>query len=331
MSEKIIYNSDWAKENVSMPDLLSCFGHEPVRLARHGMEYWYISPFRYEKEPSFHTSYLGGKWIWNDFGRGDVKGSGTVIGFLQMHESVDVSGALQILKNLFPHKGRAVSTLELKSLPMFRNITLSEKPRADNPIEEKLVVREVKEQVWNKGLIGYLTGERRINHKLALKYLRTICYENTETGKQYETLGFINESGDYECRDKFFKGILKSPGAEDRNTAKDISYIPGSEKGRVAVFEGFMDFLSVLTIKDVPVLSVDVIILNMVNMRKRAIDFIRQSSYEKIYTFFDNDSAGEKTTQMFLDEPDLSGKVFPQNHLYEGYKDYNQCLQDRSS
>ena len=56
---KIIYNSAWAKENVAMPDLLSAFGHMPVRATKQGAEYWYISPFRYEKEPSFHTSYLG--------------------------------------------------------------------------------------------------------------------------------------------------------------------------------------------------------------------------------------------------------------------------------
>ena len=72
-------------------------------------------------------------------------------------------------------------------------------------------------------------------------------------------------------RDKFFKGILKNPNATDRNTAKDISYIPGKEKGRVAVFEGFMDFLSVLTVKQVEVLPVDVIVLNMVNMRRSVL------------------------------------------------------------
>ena len=85
-----------------MTELLSCFGHEPVESRYNGRELWYISPFRYEKQPSFHTTNVGDKWIWNDFGRGDVKGSGTVIGFLEMHENVDVSGALQILKNLFP-------------------------------------------------------------------------------------------------------------------------------------------------------------------------------------------------------------------------------------
>lgn len=316
-----------------MPDLLSVFGHEPVRTAKQGGEYWYVSPFRYEKQPSFHTSYLGGKWIWNDFGRGDVKGSGTVIGFLELHENVNVSGALKILKELFPNKGRAVSTESIRRLPLFKGISIADisehtQENQNDPISGKLVIREIKDRVWDKGLIGYLAGERKIDHKIAVKYLKHIRYENTETGKFYNTLGFENDSGDFECRDKYFKGIIKNPAATDRNPAKDITYIPGREKGRAAVFEGFMDFLTVMTIKKQAVLSVDVIVLNMVNMRRRAIDFIRQVGYEKIYTFFDNDSSGEKTTQMFIDE--LGQGVESQNHLYKGFKDYNKFLQQQS-
>ena len=55
----------------------------------------------------------------------------------------------------------------------------------------------------------------------------------------------------------------------------------------------------------------------MVNMRRRAIDFIRQNDYQEIYTFFDNDQSGEKTTQMFMEETQFKGKVQPQNHLYK--------------
>ena len=64
-------------------------------------------------------------------------------------------------------------------------------------------------------------------------------------------------------------------------------------------------------------------------MRRRAVDFIKQADYEKIYTFFDNDSSGEKTTQMFIDE--LGQGVEPQNHLYKGFQDYNQYLQQKAS
>lgn len=327
MSE-IIYNSAWAKENVTMPDLLSAFGHLPVRTTKQGAEYWYISPFRYEKEPSFHTSYLGGKWIWNDFGRGDIQGSGTVIGFLEMHEKVDVSRALKILKELFPHKGNPTHSNSQGKLPLYGGLSMAPKSKS---ISNKLIIKETKDQIWDKNLIGYLTGERKINHQLALKYLRHVIYENTETGKTYHTLGFVNESGDYECRDKFFKGILKNPAANDRDPAKDISYIPGHDKSKVAIFEGFMDFLTVLTIKDQSVLSVDVIILNMVNMRQRAIDFIKQAGYQKIYTFFDNDPAGEKITQLFQNDPILKGRVEPQNHLYQGFKDYNHYWQKKKA
>ena len=165
---KTIYNAQWAKKNIAMPDLLSAFGHEPVRTAKGGNEYWYISPFRYEKEPSFHTSYVGDKWIWNDFGRGDIAGSGTVIGFLELHENVNVSEALQILKNLFPQAGRS-SWKNLRTTPLFKNIELAEKRDAEKKIEEKLVITEIRERIWDKRLIGYLAGERCINHKLALE------------------------------------------------------------------------------------------------------------------------------------------------------------------
>lgn len=311
-----------------MPDLLRAFGHKPVRSAKQGNEYWYISPFRYEKEPSFHTSYLGGKWIWNDFGRGDIQGSGTVIGFLELHENVNVSGALKLLKEFFPTRGQVIQPSELKRMPLFRDISITSRKAEATPISEKLVVREIKDQVWDKGLIGYLAGERKIDHKLALPYLKHIIYENTCTGKLYNTLGFENESGDFECRDKYFKGILKNPEAKDRGPAKDISYIPGRDKSRVAVFEGFMDFLTVLTLKQEPVLAVDVVVLNMVNMRKRALHFIGYAKYEQVFTFFDNDSSGEKTTRMFIEE--LGHRGEPQNHLYKGLKDYNQHLQQDS-
>jgi DNA primase len=331
MTGQIIYNSAWAKEYVSMPDLLSVFGHEPVTIKKHGSEYWYISPFRYEKAPSFHTSFMNGKWIWNDFGRGDIEGRGTVIGFLQLHENVDVSGALKILKELFPHKGNRVSLKNLSYTPLFKSIQFDrEKYEAEgkvkSPVSKRLKVTAISDKINDKNLIGYLAGQRKINYKLAFPYLRLITYFDSVKERKYNTLGFQNESGDFECRDKYFKAILKSPDAANGDAIKDISYIPGNQKSRVAVFEGFMDFLSVLTQKNIPVLPVDVIILNMVNLRRRAIDFIKQSGYNEIYTFMDNDKAGQKTTQIFIDE--LGERAKPQNHLYESYKDYNEYWQN---
>ena len=39
----------------------------------------------------------------------------------------------------------------------------------------------------------------------------------------------------------------------------------------MALFEGFMEFLKVLTIKGKTVLQVDKVVLNMVNMRRQAV------------------------------------------------------------
>ena len=90
-------NSEQAKK-LSLPDILSRLGYEPISIKRGGFEYWYASPFRKEKEASFHTSYLGGKWIWNDF----ADSGGTVIDFIMRHERYNrVGDALKFLDNMF--------------------------------------------------------------------------------------------------------------------------------------------------------------------------------------------------------------------------------------
>jgi len=62
----------------------------------------------------------------------------------------------------------------------------------------------------------------------------------TYNGKSYFALAFANESGGYELRNRYYKGCYGH---------KDISLIPGRNTASksVAVFEGFMDFLSALT------------------------------------------------------------------------------------
>ena len=60
-------NSYQAKK-LNLPEIMARLGYQPTKEAKGGIEYWYNSPFRAEKEASFHTTYKGGKWIWNDFG-----------------------------------------------------------------------------------------------------------------------------------------------------------------------------------------------------------------------------------------------------------------------
>ena len=89
-------NSQQAKK-IDFPDLLSRFGYQPVRITKGGRELWYRSPFRQESDPSFHTSYLNGKWIWNDFG----DSGGNVIDFVMRHQRLQFREALAFLKQLY--------------------------------------------------------------------------------------------------------------------------------------------------------------------------------------------------------------------------------------
>jgi DNA primase len=94
-------NSFEAKK-LNLPEIMSRLGHEPISIKKGGNEYWYNSPFRAEKDASFHTSYLGGKWIWNDFG----DSGGTVIDFILRHENMTmVSDALKFLDDMYGNVG----------------------------------------------------------------------------------------------------------------------------------------------------------------------------------------------------------------------------------
>ena len=64
----------------------------------------------------------------------------------------------------------------------------------------------------------------------------------THNGKRYFAIAFPNGSGGYEIRNRYFKGCI---------APKEISHIRQSGKARNTcyVFEGFMDYLSFLTLR----------------------------------------------------------------------------------
>ena len=89
-------NAQQAKK-IDLPDLLSRFGYEPIKITQGGRELWYPSPFRKEKTASFHTTFKGDKWIWNDFG----DSGGNVIDFVMRHEGLLFKEALAFLRNMY--------------------------------------------------------------------------------------------------------------------------------------------------------------------------------------------------------------------------------------
>ena len=96
-------------------------------------------------------------------------------------------------------------------------------------------------------LLSYLQG-RGINLELAKRECSEARY--THNGKRYFAIAFPNGSGGFEVRNPYFKGCI---------APKEISHIRQSGKARTAcyVFEGFMDYLSFLTLRqrELPKLS----------------------------------------------------------------------------
>lgn len=114
-------------------------------------------------------------------------------------------------------------------------------------------------------------------------------------------------------RNRYFKGCI---------APKDISIrrIRDDPSTGCAVFEGFIDYLSALTLGLIN--GADAIILNSVSNVNKAIPHLRD--YTAIHCFLDNDVAG-KTALAQLTER-LGTKVIDRSTLYSGYNDLNEYL-----
>ena len=168
-----------------------------------------------------------------------------------------------------------------------------------------------------------------ITHPALIKYLeercidvetaRTVCKElHFDTrGKHYFGIGFPNIAGGYEIRNPFFKGCI---------APKDISLFYAEEPKKVCfLFEGFMDFLSFMTLRrkeNDGLKRQDYLVLNSVSNIHKALEPL--SYYENVQCFLDTDEAGRNAYLQLSKE--LGKPVTDASTLYNGYKDLNEYL-----
>lgn len=91
------------------------------------------------------------------------------------------------------------------------------------------------------------------------------------------------------------------------------------------IFEGFMDFLSYMTMKEKKESDHDIIVLNStVNLPK-----IKQklSNYKIIQAFLDNDEGGRRALNYLISNCE---KVIDQSVHYKNFKDLNEYHNSRS-
>jgi len=285
-------------KKIRLEDLLATLGYLPARTAKGGSQLWYHSPIRNadgtDKDPSFKVNTQ--KNTWYDFGSG--KG-GNILNFVAEHENLDAKTNLPAV----------LAFLDKQTINEYTNTQVA------RLFGSEVKIKSTKE-VQHKALIKYLE-ERNINLDVAKKYLKEIYY--IANRKPYFALSMQNDSNGFEVRNKYFKGGLRS---------KDITTVK-REKGdnHVSIFEGFMDFLSILTEQNITEFKGDVIILNSTSLIDECIEGINRGNYSKVFAFLDNDEAGkEALDKLKANHPSVKDL----SHMYQGYNDPNAKLTGRT-
>lgn len=246
----------------------------------------YLSPFRTETAPSFKVDY--NQNLWYDFGSGE---GGSIIDLVMKLEHCDFREAVAKLENgsFSFHRDESVystnSTLQIVSV----------------------------KSLQDSRLIHFLQSKRSIDIDIAKQYCKEIHY--TACGKPFFAIGFQSDAGGWELRNEYFKGS---------SSPKSPTTI-GSGSPTCLLFEGFMDMLSYLTLKNATRPTVDIAVLNSVHNLHRAEAFLQ--SHQTIHCFLDNDESGKRTLEAVRK---LGRETIDQSSFYRNHKDLNEYLQNKN-
>ena len=265
----------------------------------------YRSPFREDTHPSFKVDTE--KNLWIDYAEG--KG-GSIIDLCMRLKGCTLSEAIRILGQNAP---------DITHVPRRESVQGTSKQESIRQAVSTSGVRRLIEisDTLPPHLLKYLEEDRCINLEKAMPFLRCISYE--VRGLHYQAIGFANQSGGYELRDSgSFKGTIApkdiTPIFMDRSRNKVTDKIQP-----VCVFEGFMDFLSFLSMKEE--VTSACLVLNSVSNVARAIRYLNDRHLTHIRAFLDNDDAGRKATNDFI----WAGfKVEDMSVHYGRFKDLNE-------
>lgn len=267
---------------IAIEKVLQNLGCEPLK--SNEFDSWYLSPFRVEKTASFKLNKRLNRW----YDHGEQIG-GNVIDFVIQKFGFSISEALEYIKkfdDVFSFQKQVFETNEIKnenSLTIIKTI----------PIQ-------------HSALIQYL-NHREITKFRSVKQLKEIHYSIQD--KKYFALGFENNSGGFEVRNKYAKLCLNK---------KDSTTILNNGT-KIRVFEGFFDYLSFIAFEKLTVEKTNYLILNSVALLNKNTSLL--SNYTTIELYLDNDSTGNKYTDLILNQ---FTTAIDCRALYNGFKDLNE-------
>ena len=243
-------------KQISITDYLQQQGYAPARVQ--GIHYWYYSPLRNERTPSFKVNTERNQWY--DFGSGE---HGDIIDLVCALHRCTISEAISLLSG-----AKQVAHQEF-SFGGERKIS-----------ERKLEILSA-QPLSNPYLLRYLAA-RAIPLPVASAYCSEVLFQNMN--RTYYAIGFANDALGWEIRNMYFKGCIAPKAVTTIKRGTD----------RLQIFEGFMDFLSWQVLN--PSSTSDAIVLNSLALLPHIQE--KTKGYKQVESFLDNDDAGRKSFEV---------------------------------
>ena len=270
-------NCEEAKEKISIRMVLESFNLFPVKENRKTAFYFALD--REEKIPSLSVDFVKNKAF--DFGTGK---SYDVISIVQQMNQCSVSEALKYLEKF--------------------DFSVQNKFKNEETKQQKeykiLIVREIR----HPALIQYLKSRKVYEQK---ELVKEVEYELN--GKKYFRVGFFNNFGGVEIRNKYSKICLGK---------KDVTMVE-NQSSEICIFEVFFDYLTYKNLEKKENSTSDYLILNSTAMLFKIEEMLKK--YAKISLLLDNDSNGElaksKIQNQYKNVEDCS-------LIYQKFKDLNE-------
>lgn len=281
-------------KEISIIDYLNYLKIRPQKI--NGRNYWYVSPFRDERTPSFKVDIHSN--LFYDFGIGY---GGTIIDFGIKYYSITVSDFLKKLNDNFSFWQQKIVNNNHKEI-----VKIDSCKDIGSYQPKNLETYKTKNIGNNQAITDYIQL-RKIEIQTAQKFLCEIYYQIS--GKHYFGVGFKNNSDGYEIRNKYFKGCI---GKKDTT-----HFINGNVS--VNIFEGFFDFLSWFQLNNYCQNNTDTIVLNSLALLEKVSPLLKK--YNSVNLYFDNDVAGINAGRLLQK---IKPGAIDHSREYNLFKDLNE-------
>lgn len=284
-------------KKVGLLELLIQLGFTPDRIK--GSDYWYRSPFRQERTPSFKVN--RNRNIWYDHGEGI---GGNIIDFAARFFSCDTTEAAKKILELQGHH----------HFSFHQQPTISPQAGEKKESDQSRIHITTVRPLQNNILLDYL-DQRKIPLAIANVFCKEVDFSLYE--KQHTAIGFQNRSGGFELRSGSFKGS---------SAPKDISFF---DRGcqQLSVFEGLFDLLSFAVIRPQAVETLtNLLVLNSLSFFDKSISLMEP--HAKVFLFLDQGKSGRQKTQqaLQLDKKTCAAKYIDCSDIYKCNDDLNAWL-----